>query len=461
MDKSQNPQPQNTWQEGKERHLALSAAAADKYDELYEHANFATGSYMKYELDVISKFVVHAPDHSLAVDLGCGTGRDSFLLATKFDQVYAYDFSPEMVRVAVKNALQKRVGNVLFTERDVEDGPLPIKDETIALVNTAFGMGSFVQSPEKFFREVRRILLPRGIAIFSFYNSAPIVNKLALQWRPALAARIIPETDELQVDFEERSFRIAAKAYSLKEIEQKLKGNFHLLEITTFPTLSSLFPQSLFVHEQARQLCSNVDLALAGNHDLSGGPYIVAVCRKGGGAAKEHETLGYERVLELLRLHDIPLDIREHAPARTMEEVEHILQAPKNCMVKSILVAADTGSEEQPPSPDDLSAELFLAGVPADRNLHLGKLATVIQRNRNRLRFANQTEVEKLTGFSVGSIPPFGLPKRIPVILDQRLASLQQVWCGTGKATESLRISVEDLRKISMFSVFDISKPRK
>src|SRR3972149_7696457 len=97
------------WIKGKEQHLALSAAAADLYDELYEHANFATGSYMHYELEMISKYMAQAPSLSLAIDLGCGTGRDSFLLSKQFDQVYGYDFSPEMIRVATKSKLRKRL----------------------------------------------------------------------------------------------------------------------------------------------------------------------------------------------------------------------------------------------------------------------------------------------------------------------------------------------------------------
>jgi hypothetical protein len=43
----------NDWKLHKERHKELSAAAAEKYDELYEKANFATGSYMQYELETI------------------------------------------------------------------------------------------------------------------------------------------------------------------------------------------------------------------------------------------------------------------------------------------------------------------------------------------------------------------------------------------------------------------------
>lgn len=444
------------WKQGKEQHLALSAAAAEVYDELYEHANFATGSYMRYELETIGKYIVQAPSLSLAVDLGCGTGRDSYFIAKYFDQVYGYDFSPEMIRVATKNKLHKRVGNALFEVLDVEEESLPLSEDTVAFVNTGFGMGSFIANPEKIFREIRRVLQPKGIAVFSFYNADALVNNLDLQWRPALAARVVEGKDALKVDFDGKVYEIAAKAYKLKEVKRRLEGNFILKEVTTFPTLSALFPQTLFQDARARDLCTRVDQLLANNLDIAAGPYIVAVCQKGGATGKARPVKGYAKVLELLAFHNITLDIREHKPVRNMSEVKEVLDVSPSEMVKSILVAVDVPNESLI---NNLNAELFLVGIPADRRLDIGKLAKVLEKRRELLRFATQVEVEELTGFQVGSIPPFGLPKNIPVILDVSLVSHKKVWCGTGKSTESLRLSVEDLKKLSAFTTADVSKP--
>lgn len=141
------------WQEGKAEHLALSNAVAEAYDALYENANFATGSYMRYEIETIEGVIPQAPSRSLAIDLGCGTGRDSFVLARHFQQVYGYDFSPEMIRVAGTNKLSRGIGNVGFEVLDIEDSPLPLRTGSVCFVNTAFGMGSFVRNPESLFRE--------------------------------------------------------------------------------------------------------------------------------------------------------------------------------------------------------------------------------------------------------------------------------------------------------------------
>jgi hypothetical protein len=43
------------WEELKQSHLDLSAAAASSYDEMYESSSHATGIYMRYEEDLIMK----------------------------------------------------------------------------------------------------------------------------------------------------------------------------------------------------------------------------------------------------------------------------------------------------------------------------------------------------------------------------------------------------------------------
>lgn len=445
----------DNWEKGKKAHLALSAAAAEHYDEIYEHSNFATGSYMRYELEVIEKYLKESPAYDLAVDLGCGTGRDSFIIARHFSQVYAYDFSEDMIKVANRNKLTKHAGNILFEARDIEDGPLPLRNESVAFVNTAFGMGSFVKTPETLFREIRRILQPRGIAIFSFYNHNALVNQLSLEWRPALAARVVKDEDALEVDFEDRKYKIAAKAYAPQEIKKKLAGNLRVLEVTTFPTLSALFPQALFNNETARKLCTQVDNLLSTNLDIAAGPYIVGVCQKGGAIRKAEPSIGYERVLELLRFHNVAEDIREHGPVRTMDDVFQVLNDSHEKMVKSVLVAY----REEQGGGDIRDAELFLIGIPASRKLDMGRLAKVLGKKRAFLRFANQVEVEDVTGFKVGSIPPFGMPKRIPIIIDNEITKHDYVWCGTGKATESLRVTIDNLKKLSACTLADVSKP--
>ncbi len=173
-----------SWEAKKATHLRLSARAAPHYDAQYAAASFATGQYMRYEEQVLHDAIGQAPlPRRLAGEIGCGTGRESAVLARQFEQVVGLDFCPAMVDQAQRRKLLEHLGNVLFQVHDAESGQLPWTAASVSLVTSAFGMGSFVRDPEALLQEVRRVLMPGGIALFSFYNSQ-VQNAASLNaWR--------------------------------------------------------------------------------------------------------------------------------------------------------------------------------------------------------------------------------------------------------------------------------------
>jgi ubiquinone/menaquinone biosynthesis C-methylase UbiE len=268
---------QQNWEELKQVHLDLSAAAAAEYDEMYAQSNFATGIYMRYEEDLIEETISGISDRKQALVLGSGTGRESFELAEKFEKVFGLDFCPEMTRQAQANQAKRQVKNTHFMTLDVENDPLPFPDQSVDFVNSSFGMGSFVLNPAPFFQEIRRVLKPDGRVIFSFYNSQAFVNQLELGWAPAIASRLNHQEETLEVNFQGKSFHIPVVPYSVPEIKAELMKVFQIRSISTFPSISSIFPQQFFNNDRVRQLCLEADLLLAGNLELAGGPFIVAV----------------------------------------------------------------------------------------------------------------------------------------------------------------------------------------
>jgi SAM-dependent methyltransferase len=281
------------WLKGKRQHLRLSLAAATAYDECYEKSSFATGSYMRYERALVETFARRAPSRSRAVDLGCGTGRTSFLLAPHFERVHGYDFSPDMIRVAREAARRRALDHVRFESRDVEAGAWPLEAQSVDFVNTSFGMGSFVRDPAGLVAEAGRVLRPGGLAVFSFYNARALVNDVALAWRPALAARLVEGSDALDVEFGGQTFRIAARAYETAEVERLVGGAFDLLSLTTFPTLSALFPQAAFDDERVRRLCWAADTHLSTDVETAHGFYIIAVVERSRAASKGRARAGH------------------------------------------------------------------------------------------------------------------------------------------------------------------------
>jgi SAM-dependent methyltransferase len=268
------------WNAHKDAHLALSAEAAAKYDELYEASNYATGIYMRYELDLIKKYIDLLPTRKDAVVLGSGTGRECFHIAKEFERVFGYDFAQEMVQKANENKAHKQIDNVFFQTLDVDVQPLPHADSSVSFINSAFGMGSFVLDPGRLFAEVSRVLEPGGMAIFSFYNSNALINKVELGWQPAISSRLDYKEELLNVTFNGKDFQIPVRSYFPQQVQRFLQDHLKIVHLATFPTITSIMPENLFKNEVVRKLCLEADLLISSNLELAAGPFIIAVCEK-------------------------------------------------------------------------------------------------------------------------------------------------------------------------------------
>jgi len=439
------------WLNGKERHKELSDAAAPIYESKYASSNFSTGLYMNYEIGFLRKAIKKAPDNEIALDLGCGTGRVSFLLSRHFEQVRGYDFSEKMIVEAEKMKLAHTYGGIAFGVRDIEEELLQEPAGSVSFISASFGMGSFVYDIHSFLREMRRLLKPKGIIVISFYNANSLIVKLkgVLEWNPSLAAKYDNKTKRLEVSFQNLNKSISARAYSYKEIKKVLEGNFSVEEIVTYPTLSSLFPNDIFKNEDAQALCKTVDMTLAQNEEIAGGPYILAACKKGGELGEVSEPTGYERILYLSRLHRIRFREKEHMPIYTLEELESALNASRDNIAKSVLFVHEREKQRK----------FYAVVLTADRKVHRGKLARALHFDAKDIRMATQQEVEELIGFQIGNLPPFGFPKFVAIILDISLKGHDEIWCGLGKKTEHVKIKLGDLKTLtSCFNFFDVSK---
>lgn len=97
------------------------------------------------------------------VDLGCGAGLDTLLLARQVGpagHVFGIDYSAEMVQLARRNAAQTGTGNVTFIEAPVERIPLPD-----ASIDGVVANGIFNLSPQKerVVAEIVRLLKPGAV----------------------------------------------------------------------------------------------------------------------------------------------------------------------------------------------------------------------------------------------------------------------------------------------------------
>ncbi len=64
---------------------------------------------------------------------------------------------------------------------------------------------------------------------------------------------------------------------------------------------------------------------------------------------------------------------------------------------------------------------------------------------QSRLTMASQDEVFAVTGYPIGAVAPFGLPKPIPVLIDESVLAQAEVSIGSGVRGTTVILSTKDL----------------
>lgn len=106
------------------------------------------------------------PPHVLAVDLGCGTGQNSRLLAPHFQEVLGIDISEGQLEVA-----RAVLGHPNITYRMGTAEELPVPDGSVDLLTAASAAHWFDQS--RFLTEANRVLKPGGcMALLGFSDNS-------------------------------------------------------------------------------------------------------------------------------------------------------------------------------------------------------------------------------------------------------------------------------------------------
>jgi Cys-tRNA(Pro)/Cys-tRNA(Cys) deacylase len=95
----------------------------------------------------------------------------------------------------------------------------------------------------------------------------------------------------------------------------------------------------------------------------------------------------------------------------------------------------------------DLGAKNYcLALLPGDRQLDLKQLAQVFAVKRAIM--ADTATAERLTGYLVGGISPFGTKQGLPVVMEKRIREYAEVLINAGQRGVMLKMASEDLVKV-------------
>ncbi len=104
----------------------------------------------------------------VAVDFGCGVGRLTRALASRFERVTGIDISPSMIARA--NELHADLGNVQFVE-NAEPHLRFVADGSVDLVYSAITLHHMPAELQRLYiAEFLRVLAPQGLAVFQIAN---------------------------------------------------------------------------------------------------------------------------------------------------------------------------------------------------------------------------------------------------------------------------------------------------
>ncbi|MGY6530713.1 MAG: bifunctional demethylmenaquinone methyltransferase/2-methoxy-6-polyprenyl-1,4-benzoquinol methylase UbiE [Cyanobacterium sp.] len=124
-----------------------------------------------------------AKSHHQGLDLCCGTGDLTFLLAKQITQgqVYGVDFSPQLLAVAQEKQQKKPlINNINWVESDVLT--LPFEDNSFDCATMGYGLRNVVDIPLAL-QEIHRVLKPNAkVAILDFHRPSNSQIAQAQKW---------------------------------------------------------------------------------------------------------------------------------------------------------------------------------------------------------------------------------------------------------------------------------------
>jgi Cys-tRNA(Pro) deacylase len=86
------------------------------------------------------------------------------------------------------------------------------------------------------------------------------------------------------------------------------------------------------------------------------------------------------------------------------------------------------------------------------------RLADILAVGRKRVRLAPPDAVLALTGYPVGTMPPFGHARALPTFMDRGVLAQQEVFAGGGAIDYLLRTTPEELVRVTRAQVADVTE---
>lgn len=157
-----------------------------------------------------------------------------------------------------------------------------------------------------------------------------------------------------------------------------------------------------------------------------------------------------QRVIDAAARKGVTLEIRTFdTSTHTAEEAAATVGAELGQIVKSLVFVTPH---------DDGALEPVLCLVSGPNRVDLARLAAVI--GDRDIRRATAREANELTGFTIGGIPPIGLPGPVRVVMDPDLGRYPIVWAAAGTSRAVFPVPPATLAMLANAFVAPITEDR-
>jgi prolyl-tRNA editing enzyme YbaK/EbsC (Cys-tRNA(Pro) deacylase) len=128
----------------------------------------------------------------------------------------------------------------------------------------------------------------------------------------------------------------------------------------------------------------------------------------------------------------------------TVEAAAEAVNAHPDQIGKSILFLADG------------SPQLIIAN--GLNRVDYKKLADYLGISRRRLKLAKADEVLEITGYPVGTVPPFGHNQPIPTIIEANVVEQKELYAGGGEINALIRLKTAELQRVLQAPILPLAQ---
>ncbi|WP_319522924.1 YbaK/EbsC family protein [uncultured Desulfosarcina sp.] len=156
-------------------------------------------------------------------------------------------------------------------------------------------------------------------------------------------------------------------------------------------------------------------------------------------------SLGREHLQSFIDTHRLKATILPMAvPTATVTDAAGALGVAPSAIIKSLVFLA----EDRP----------FLVVNSGTARVDRKKLADYLGMNRRRVKFATAEQALEITGYVVGSMPPFGHREPLRTLLDRTAARRKDMYGGGGEIDALVKVSSEELIAVTQAEIADVSE---